>query len=197
MISTPNFLPTVTYFAEIATENEILWNETDVYFKQSFRNRASILGANKVENLIVPVHASSGKTALKEVKIDNHSAWQRTHLRTIEAAYRNSPYFQYYDYLFEEIFTKSYDFLIDLQVDALKICLKCMQSNKKMMWVKPDENADVLEFSPKKETNRHSYSYNQTFGDEFVPHLSIIDLIFNQGPQTNEILRIQNQLNIA
>ncbi|WP_304234919.1 WbqC family protein [Jiulongibacter sediminis] len=195
MISTPNFLPSITYFSEICTNETIVWNSEDIYFKQSYRNRANILGANKVESLIVPVHASSGKTLLKDVKIDNHSAWQRTQLRTLEAAYRGSPYFQYYDYLIEILFQKQFNFLVDLQIEAVQICQKCMQWNKPLMWSKPDEMQDILEFSPKKRTNRQVIEYHQTFGEEFVPHLSILDLLFNKGPETSEILINQFTLN--
>lgn len=195
MISTPNFLPSVTYFSEICKNERILWNQEDIYFKQSYRNRAAILGANKTENLIVPVHASSGKTPLKEVRIDNHSAWQRTQLRTIEAAYRNSPYFQFYDYLLEVIFSKKYNFLTDLQEEALQVCQKCLHWNKPLQWVKHDGMQDILEFSPKKETNRQVIEYQQTFGEKFVPHLSILDLLFNKGPEAGEILINQFTLN--
>ncbi|UBM59408.1 WbqC family protein [Marinilongibacter aquaticus] len=189
MIFNLNFLPPIGFFAKMLQNEPVFLNESDVYFKQTYRNRAQILGANKVENLIIPVHASSGKTHIREVKIDNHSAWQRTQLRTIEAAYRNSPFYQYYDYLFLPLFQKQYNFLVDIQLLSLDICLKAMQIEKSIDWKTPLPTDEILDLSPKKINHLHSgIVYRQQFGDEFVPNLSVVDLIFNLGPESKEVL---------
>ncbi|MCR9065229.1 MAG: WbqC family protein [Cytophagales bacterium] len=198
MIFTPNFLPSVLYFTELIKSESINWDQNDLYLKQSYRNRAKILGANKVENLIIPVHASSGKTPIKEVQIDNHSLWQRTQLRTIEAAYRNSPFYQYYDYLFVPIFEKDYKYLVDIQLDALSFCLKAMNLKKELNWVSSVGSKARFNSSPKDNTENLDFqfiSYNQTFGNVFVPNLSIIDLLFNKGPETVAILINQAGMN--
>src|SRR5690606_30787787 len=101
MYFTPNFLPCILTFSKIIHSESVLLNSSDVYFKQTYRNRARILSSNGVANLIVPVNASSGKTRNCETTIDNTFPWQRTMLRTVQTAYRNSAYYQYYDYLFE------------------------------------------------------------------------------------------------
>ena len=198
MIFTPNFLPSVLYFAELLKTENIYWDQDDLYLKQSYRNRAKVLGANKVENLIIPVHASSGKTPIKEVKIDNHSLWQRTQLRTIEAAYRNSPFYQYYDYLLVPIFEKRYKYLIDIQEDGMNCCLKSINIQKQIHWVSSMGRTDRFFSSPKDKVenlNIQLISYKQTFGEVFVPNLSIIDLLFNKGPETKDILINQTGMN--
>lgn len=192
MYFTPNFLPCIITFSKILQSDEVFLNESDVYYKQSYRNRTTILTANKVENLIVPVHASSGKTNIRDVKIDNGSAWQRTMWRTLQTAYRNSVYFGYYDYVFEPLFHSRYGFLCDLQEDSIRICLKAMQIQKNISWKKHDNISGIFE-APAKHTDSfvQEFSlkpYNHTFGNVFVPNLSVTDLLFSKGPEAIDFL---------
>jgi hypothetical protein len=190
MLFTPNFLPCVAYFQKIIEVEEINVNMSDIYVKQSYRTRATILGPNKIQNLIVPVHASSTKTPIKEVKIDNRMPWQRTQLRTIEAAYRNSPFYQFYDYLFETLFIKKYEYLIDLQMDSLTISLKAMQLSKTICQTNFQVGNEVIDFKSKDlPSNAIFEPYTQNFGNEFVANLSIVDLLFCKGPEASLILR--------
>lgn len=193
MYYTPNFLPSTDFFREFLKKDRVLLDASDIYFKQTARNRAMILGANRVEKLIVPVHASSGKTKSVDVRIDLSMPWQRSMIRTMEAAYRNSPFYQYYDYLLLPAIQKKYDFLIDLQMESLAAILKCMQ------WSMPiclEENSDQ-DFIYQKTDNiyigKSCLPYHQTFGGEFVPRLSIIDLLFNLGPETKNHLIKETQ----
>jgi hypothetical protein len=194
MLFTPNFLPCVAYFQKIIEVEEININVSDIYVKQSYRTRATILGPNKIQNLIVPVHASSTKTPIKEVKIDNRMPWQRTQLRTIEAAYKNSPFYQFYDYLYESLFIKNYNYLLDLQMDSLSISLKAMQLSKTICHTDFKEGNEVIDFKSKTlPINTNFDPYIQNFGNEFVPNLSIVDLLFCKGPEAALILRNRNK----
>ncbi len=193
MLYTPNFLPCVAVWQEIFKSDQILLNVEDIYLKQSYRNRAQILSANKVHNLIIPVHASSGKTPILEVKIDNHSNWQRNHWRSIQAAYNQSLYFHYYDYLFEKLFTQKYDFLIDVIVESMECSLKSLQQKMPIVLAKA-ENDLVFNISGKEksisEQTRNFRPYKQNFGDDFNPNLSILDLLCCLGPESLDYLKV-------
>ena len=186
-------MPATNFFRENLNKSGIVLDANDIYFKQTARNRAMILGANRIEKLIVPVHASSGKTKNVDVKIDLSMPWQRSMIRTLEAAYRNSPYYQYYDYLLLPTIEKKHIFLIDLQIESLAAILKCMQWSMPI-WLK--ENTD-LSFIYQKTDNIYTpkvcLPYQQTFGREFVPQLSIIDLLFNLGPEAKNHLIKETQ----
>jgi hypothetical protein len=167
-------------------------NSNDIYVKQTYRNRATILGPNKIQNLIIPVHASSTKTPNKDVQIDNRTPWQRTQLRTIESAYKNSTFYQYYDYLFVDLFEKKYTFLLDLQIDSLTFCLKSLQLSKTICHTGNSGEERAVDIHAKGlSENLHFKPYLQNFGNEFVPNLSIIDLLFCMGPETLLFLRKQ------
>jgi hypothetical protein len=174
--------------------DEININADDIYVKQTNRNRATILGPNKIQHLIIPVHASSTKTPNKDVQIDNKMPWQRTQLRTIEAAYKNSTFYQYYDYLFIDLFKKKYTFLLDLQMDSLTICLQSLQLTKTICQSRSFEDKTPIDFNAKGLSENLQFKpYLQNFGNEFVPNLSIIDLLFCMGPETPLFLRKQTK----
>ena len=192
MYLTPHFLPCVEYCAHFLKQDTLDLNIDGIYFKQSYRNRAYILGANKIETLTVPVHASSGKTQIKDVKIDNHSQWQRNIWRTITSAYRKAPFFEHYDYLFQKNFEKKYNFLIDLNVDNMTSCLKSIGTNKTICLVEEGSSEGDFDLNAKKRVNNNAIvafqEYHQNFGNVFVPNLSIIDMIFCCGPETKLLL---------
>ena len=108
MYLTPHFLPSVAYCYEFSKMEQINLVIDDEFKKQSYRNRSYILGANKIEPLIIPVHASNGKTLLKDVTLDNHSNWQKVIWKTIEAAYKKD----------NEEFMKDISFINDLKLKA-------------------------------------------------------------------------------
>ncbi len=192
MYFTPNFLPCIVTFSKIIHSESVFLNSSDVYFKQTYRNRTRILTSSGVANLIVPVHASSGKSKLTEVRIDNEFPWQRTMLRTIQTAYRNSVYYPYYDYFFEPLFQKRYTFLKDLQEDSIRVCLKTLKIQKDLNWQEYDNISGIFEI-PAKNSDRmipeaSLNPYPQTFGSVFAANLSVMDLIFCKGPEAVDFL---------
>ncbi|MFT4733944.1 MAG: hypothetical protein ACI9DJ_001138 [Algoriphagus sp.] len=194
MYFTPNFLPCIAYFQEILNQDQIRLNADDIYIKQTYRNKTQILGANKVENLIVPVHASSMKTPSKDVRIDNKTSWQRNQLRTLEAAYLKSPFYQFYDYIFEPLFKNKYIFLIDLQIESLTVCLRCLQLEKTICQESFSAKKGLVDINSKVLPIEYSFKpYLQNFGNEFVPNLSVMDLLFCKGPEAIIYLRQSEQ----
>jgi hypothetical protein len=188
-----HYLPSILYFKALVASEEkqvkICTNER--YVKQSFRNRSRILGPHQVEQLIIPVHASNHQL-MKDIVIDERSRWARNHWKTIENCYRKAPFFEHYEpYLFP-FYTQKNDCLLAFNSDLLKMILKLLQIKKTISYSEIDGRI-LFDVSAKKTDNWHVYGefkpYMQNFGHEFVPNLSILDLLFMQGPQSIHYLR--------
>ncbi|CAH0995323.1 hypothetical protein EMA8858_01444 [Emticicia aquatica] len=194
------YLPCLEFFNCILHFDEIILESNENYHKQSYRNRCHILGANKQEMLIIPVLDGNKKTLIKDVKIDYSQRWTINHWRTIRAAYGKSPFFEFYSDYFQNIFEKKNVFLWDTNYEFLTICLKLMRVNKTIRQTEIyQKELDLGIFdarntiNPKKLIERDFFynpvPYQQNFGNEFVPNLSILDLLFCRGNQALEILK--------
>lgn len=195
-----HYLPCLQYFAYLSSFDKILIDPDDIYLKQTYRNRCRINGANNIENLIIPIKKASNKKQLtRNVEIDYNQKWLNKHIRAIRSAYGKAPFFEYYaDELFE-IYNKKPNHLLDLNVELLTKCLEIMDLNLKIEYDKKiaiKEKNEVFraknEVNPKKSITKNfifnSVNYFQVFGSNFVNNLSIIDLIFCEGPQARHII---------
>jgi hypothetical protein len=191
------YLPPVEYFLQISKADEVFVEREENYLKQSYRNRCYILSAHGPQLLSVPVYlGSQHKTPIKEIRIDYSKRWQQVHLRAITASYNSSPYFQFYFENFEKIISKKIDFLIDLNMELTESVLKMLKLQIKLTYttnfepVSEEENDFRYKISPKEESQFRVKKYIQVFGTgkRFVQGLSIIDLIFNIGPEAVDYL---------
>ncbi len=195
-----HYLPCIAYFSSLVSCNRIVVEKYEHYEKQSFRNRTYILGPHQVETLIVPVTGKHGKALTREVRIDYSQKWLNNHWRTIRTAYGNAPFFEYYAPDLHAILFKKHTFLYDLNLEIMTLCLKWLEIEaavtETVAYEREVENG-VLDLrgaiNPKKEEgcNRlyKSIEYQQVFGSKFVPNLSAVDLIFNQGPGARGIVK--------
>lgn len=193
-----HYLPCIEYFRQLVRSEEILVEYWENFQKQTYRNRCRILGANKVDILTVPVTKAGQKVLMKDVKIDYSAAWYAIHWRAIQSAYGKSPFFEYYGDYFQDILFRKPVFLWDLNMELMTLCLKLLRERKKIVatsgWKKEYEMeiCDLrAKIKPKEDNNTliHTISpYVQVFGSNFVPNLSIIDLLFNKGPDAGTFL---------
>jgi hypothetical protein len=186
------YLPSISYLKAIVNSGQVFIEQFENYLKQSYRNRCRIYAANGILSLSIPVVlATRKKILIKDVKIDYREAWPKQHLKSIESAYRTSPFF---DYLFEDfipLYKKNIKFLIDFNMELLQIIFEILQLDKKLSLTTDYEHIPLKAkdlrnyFSPKKGKSGIEVQkpYPQVFDQKygFQPDLSSIDLIFNLG----------------
>lgn len=199
IILSANYLPPVSYFHAIQQSGGAIKIEQYEHFqKQTYRNRTKIGTANGILELFIPImHGRKERVCMKEVRISADHDWQRLHWQSIQTAYRSSAYFEYYEEDFHAFYNKKFDFLFDYNMGQLELIMKSLKIKKSIeltdSYVK--EYEDDLDFRdvihPKKiSVYPNPTPYYQLFEDRqgFMPDLSIIDLIFNQGPQSKNYL---------
>lgn len=194
----PTYFPTIASFSLIIKEPCVM-EVSDNYQKQTFRNRTYIYGANGKQLLTVPILHTGGETGrqlYKNVKIDNNVSWQKLHWKTLQTAYRTSPYFEFYEDAISPVFEKKFNFLIDLNFYSIEAVLSCL--NTDIQWDKTskyEENyQDFNDFrflaNAKTEHNITQEEYYQIFSDKhgFIKNLSILDLLFHEGNYSENYL---------
>jgi hypothetical protein len=199
LLSTAYFPPAV-YFSLIAHSRKILIEKCENYPKQTFRNRCVILGANGLLTLTVPVlRGSFHKTALKDLKIDNTGRWRELHLKSITSAYATAPFFEYYFDIISNIINRPFNFLLDLNTEALSSVTEVIGLTREIAFTNeymPEASITGdyrYRISPKRPSAIENYNalpYVQVFSERFgfVPGLSILDVLFNNGPGTGALL---------
>ena len=193
---TTAYFPSISYMARFLKEDAPVIEVWETYHKQTYRNRCRVMTANGVESLSVPVVKVNGNhTMTKDMALSPIEPWQHIHSRCLESAYKASPYFDhYYDYL-RPIFEGRFERLVDLNDTALTVVLKILKVNKEILhttdYVREAENDLREAFSPKIEVDASLFpAYYQVFSEKylFAPDLSVLDLLFNEGPEAMEYL---------
>lgn len=197
LISTA-YLPPVPYVAIMASAGEVLIEQYETYPKQTYRNRCEIYSANGKIPLIIPVNKPNGNhTMTKDILVSKHEKWQLLHWRAIKAAYANSPFFLYYQDELEFFYTEKVNNLLDFNTRLTKeildlIGLKVKISLTNDFDLKPENVLDYRQaITPKQPFDEFpAKKYYQSFNEKhgFIPNLSIIDLLFNLGPEAGELL---------
>ena len=191
----------IQYFARLSGEEETVIERYDTYTKQTYRNRCRILGANGPVNLTIPVINISGeKSMMKDIRIDYSMPWQKIHWRGINSAYASSPFFEFIMDDFIISYEKKYTFLIDFNHVLLATTLSILDIDCRIKYSErftPIESKDPRTIiHPKRDFSKYdkefmSIPYNQVFMDKhgFIPNLSVIDLLFNEGLNAKNILQ--------
>lgn len=194
-----SYFPPIEYFAFLVFGNAVLECH-ERYQKQSYRNRTTIISGIGKYDLSVPTIHDSKMSLIKDVRVDYSTPWQRTHWRSIETSYNSSSYFLYYKDFIKPFFEKKTEFLYDFNLQIVNTILKILQINvpiPQSSQFTPYTDEDLrLKIQPK-QTKKDDYPfvnsqpYHQVFDDKFgfIPNVSILDLIFNIGPETSKYLK--------
>jgi WbqC-like protein family len=195
LLSTAYF-PPAEYFSAIKLADRILIEKEENYIKQTYRNRCRILSSAGILSLSVPVMKGPFlKAPVGEIVIDYSKRWQQVHLRAFKSSYGTSPYFQYYFETIEKAILGNHKYLIDLNYELLSLCLDMVRIQRSVAFTSSFEPHEEKEsdfrylISPKKTSSYSARPYFQVFAiNGFVPNLSILDLLFNMGPESAEYL---------
>lgn len=194
----PSYFPNIAFFTVFAQSDEIIWEIQGNYQKQTFRNRTYICNDRGKHILSIPISnagTSKGKQLNRNVLIDNCYPWQRQHWRTLETAYRTSPYFEFYEDEIKPLYDAEFKYLMDFNLKTIEIICDCLQlemPNTKTEIFKLEREDDYRQLvQVKSKTQLVQADYVQVFGDRhgFTPNLSILDVIFNLGPNTTAYLK--------
>ena len=183
----------------MASANRITFEVEDNYQKQTNRNRMYIYSPNGNQLLNIPVkHTKDSHQKTKDIKLETAFNWQKQHFKSLEAAYRSSPFFEYFEDAIIPVFEKKYTFLIDLNFETIDIVARCLKMQ--LVFDKTQEyfhdvndTVDLRTLAVGKKDENTFAEYTQVFGDKFgfLNNLSILDLLFNEGRHALDYLQQQ------
>ena len=194
-----HFAPSLEYCCLLRDFESITFEKHEYYVKQRYRNRCYIKTSQGVEMLSIPLTGKHGKTLYKDVRIDYSTRWQNIFWRTVESAYRNSPYFEHYSDDFRKIVYSGTDLVFDFNLKFLSFCLDALQWSRQVAETSQFQKESNDAFSDLRSTitTRNTYierrfyrpaTYQQVFGSGFEENLSVLDLLFCTGPQAGIVL---------
>ena len=193
----PNYFPNIHQFTQIIKANNILFEVSDNYQKQTFRNRTYIYGANGKLGLFIPViHTHKNRELFKDVKISYDSNWMDLHLKSLQSAYRSSPYFEYFEDDFIKLYSEKEKFLADFNIKCIKLIsnLLDLDLDYKISVEYVEKTNDIIDLrdlsNARKEKKIDTPKYIQVFESKhgYINNLSIIDLIFSEGPNSVSLI---------
>jgi hypothetical protein len=191
------YLPPIGYVSRLVTASKIIFEKHEHYVKQTYQSRALTYGANGLHPLIVPVqHDDLYIKPVSEIRISYDSPWQKIHWRTITSAYRNSPFFEYFEDELRPFFETKRETLFEFNFTLLQKLVSLLQIPFKHGFTAayerttPESCLDLRNaFTPAGRNTTHP-AYKQVFSDRhgFISDLSVIDLLFNKGMEAKAYL---------
>ena len=196
----PTYFAPISQYSEIIQSDSIIFEVEDNFQKQSYRNRCYIYNSNGKQLLNIPVKEKKENSSLrkktKDMLVDGNSYWQEHHLKSLQSAYRSSPFYEFYEDDLLAIFTKKYTYLQDVNIDTHLFITDALQINQqfsktKEYLIKGDESdyrnlADIKK-QPKKPLDKYIQMFDNKHG--YIDNLSILDLLFMEGPNAISYLK--------
>lgn len=195
----PSYFPSISTFVAMAKSDEIVLEMEDNFQKQTNRNRMYIYSPNGLQLLNVPVkHSKIHHQKTKDIQIETAFDWQKQHFKSLEAAYRSSPFFEYFEDAIVPIFQKKHTFLMDLNLETMAIVAECLRLDfsykiTEEYFKEVNITKDYRHFVNSKKDQSQFESYTQVFEEKngFLNNLSILDLLFNEGRYALDYLKKQ------
>lgn len=196
----PTYFPSISHFVAMTKADNIIFEAEDNFQKQTNRNRMYIYSPNGIQMLNIPVkHVKESHQKFKDVKIENAFNWQKQHFKSLEAAYRTSPFFEYFEDDLRPIFEKQHTFMMDLNFQILDIVTDCLGMDFKYTQTaeyfhEVTDKTDFRKLTNGKKDTAEFEPYTQVFEEKhgFINNLSILDLLFNEGRYAMEYLKNQS-----
>jgi hypothetical protein len=193
------YLAPISYYCRLLAYRNVLIEQCEHYIKQTYRNRCVIATESGPLSLTVPVEKVAANTPVSEIRISDHGNWRHLHWQALMTAYDKTPYFEYYADDFRPFYEKKYEFLIDynealrrLICDLLSISPNVSKTSTYTLY--PDAEDCRLMLTPKSKMRDDYFvqkQYYQVFAmkNGFLPDMSIVDLLFNMGPESIYIIK--------
>ncbi|WP_369765564.1 WbqC family protein [Flavobacterium sp. WC2429] len=197
----PTYFPSISHFAAMLQAEKITFEIEDNFQKQTNRNRTYIYSPNGIQLLNIPVkHSKLIRHKTKDIQIEPEFDWQKQHFKSLEAAYRSSPFFEFFEDDIRVIFEKKYKYLIDLNFETIAVVSKCLRMKLEFdtttEYFHEVDTSIIKDFrflvEGKKDVSSFE-KYPQVFDDkyDFINNLSVLDLLFNEGKFTTDYLKAQ------
>ncbi|WP_296686566.1 WbqC family protein [Flavobacterium sp.] len=200
----PTYFPSISHFAAIVQADKVTFEMEDNFQKQTNRNRTYIYSPNGIQLLNIPVkHSKTAHQKTKDIQIENDFDWQKQHFKSLEAAYRSSPFFEYFEDDLLPIFEKKHSFLMDLNLEVFDLITRCLRmkveystTTEYFHEINSEEITDFRFLANGKKDHSQFESYTQVFDDKFgfINNLSVLDLVFNEGKFALDYLKSQQLL---
>jgi len=198
----PCYFGPISEFVAIAQAETLIFENEDNYQKQTYRNRMYIYGANGKLSLNIPIKHTGDKSQhqkYKDVRVENEFSWQKQHWKSLQTAYRTSPFFEYYEDDLAPLYEKKREFLLDFNYECLELLTECLQMDlnarktEEYILNPPAPLEDLRGLVNAKQEVLKLEPYPQVFENKlgFIPGLSILDLLFNEGPNSINYLKGQ------
>ena len=185
------YLAPVSHYSAYYRADEVRLEVCDHFTKQTLRNRCWIDSPNGALALTIPIVKTEGKTMMRDVRISDHGNWRHQHWVALESSYRQSPFFEYYADDFAPFYEKKWEFLADFNEELMALVASLLDIQKPvartMAYEAYEANGANGSYGANgaNEANEVARSYYQVFASRhgFLPDLSIVDLLFNLGPE--------------
>ncbi len=189
------YLPNIQYLSKIIHHEPVFIEKHEYFVKQTYRNRCDIVTANGKLSLSIPLVKQADKELISDKKICYKENWQKQHWRTITSAYKNTPYFEFFEDEFKPFYEYKYELLFDFNTQLLQTVLHILRLKKQLLFT------DAFNTSPKDLVDLRSLSdltnpfitapksYYQVFADKigFCSNMSCLDALFNVGLETLDL----------
>jgi hypothetical protein len=190
----PTYFSPISQYAFISKSDKVIFENEDNFQKQTYRNRCYIYGANGRLSLNIPVKhtKTNGRKKTKDTLVENNFPWQDQHFKSLRSAYQSSPFFEFFEDDIAKMFNKKYVYLVDLNIDTYLFVTDALQISQEFSKTNEYEISPIVndyrDFSVAKNGNIsiEMDNYTQMFDDKygFISNLSILDLLFMEGPNS-------------